>query len=143
MVIGERRMESAPIRYFAARYWLHQRNRVDVAAIVGFGAVGGAPVASEYGDINALEILPRGRGKVYLLAMTKLLEQAVETVRGLSPEMQDDLARVLLQLAGKDQPVFQLSAAEEASFDESLAQADRGEFATDEEVRAIWAKHGL
>ena len=75
--------------------------------------------------------------------MTKLLEQAVETVRGLSPEMQDDLARVLLQLAGKDQPVLQLSAEEEASLDESLAQADRGEFATDEQVRAIWAKHGL
>jgi hypothetical protein len=75
--------------------------------------------------------------------MTKLLEQAVETVRGLPPEMQDDLARMLLQLAGEDQPVLQLSAAEEVSFDESLAQADRGEFATDEQVRAIWAKHGL
>jgi predicted transcriptional regulator len=76
--------------------------------------------------------------------VTKLLEQAVETVRGLPPEMQDDLARVLLQLAaGEDQPVLQLSAEEEASFDESLAQADRGEFATDEQVRAIWAKHGL
>jgi hypothetical protein len=75
--------------------------------------------------------------------MTKLLEKAFETTRALPAEMQDDLARVLLQLAGEDQPVLQLSAAEKASFDESLAQADRGEFATDEEVRAIWAKHGL
>jgi hypothetical protein len=75
--------------------------------------------------------------------MTKLLEQAVETVRGLPPEVQDDLARILLQLAGKDQPLVQLSAAEAASFEESLAQADRGEFATDEQVRAIWAKRGL
>jgi predicted transcriptional regulator len=75
--------------------------------------------------------------------MTKLLEKAFETVRGLPPELQDDLARVLLQLAGEDQPVFQLSAEEETSFKESLAQADRGDFATDEEVRAIWAKHGL
>jgi hypothetical protein len=75
--------------------------------------------------------------------MTKLLEQAVATVRGLPPEMQDDLARLLLQLAGEDQPVLQLSTEEAASFDESLAQADRGEFATNEQVRAIWAKHGL
>jgi predicted transcriptional regulator len=75
--------------------------------------------------------------------MTKLLEQAVETVRGLPPEMQDELARILLQLAGKDQPVVQLSAADEASLAESLAQADRGEFATDEQVRAIWAKYDL
>ncbi len=75
--------------------------------------------------------------------MTKLLEHAIETVRGLPPEVQDDLARILLQLAGKDQPVIQLSDAEEASFAESLAQADRGEFATDERVRAIWAKYDL
>lgn len=76
----------------------------------------------------------------YYSAMTKLLEQAVETIRGLSPEVQDDLARILLQLAGKDQPVVQLSTADEASLAESLAQADRGEFATDEQIRAIWAK---
>ena len=75
--------------------------------------------------------------------MTKLLERAVETVRRLPPEMQDDLASLLLQLAGEDLPVIQLSAEEATSFDESLAQADHGEFATDEEVHAIWAKHGL
>jgi hypothetical protein len=89
------------------------------------------------------KILPRSRGKAYLSIMTKLLEQAVETVRGLPPEIQDELARMLLQLAGEDQPVLQLSAEEAASFNESLAQADRGEFASDEQVRAIWAKHGL
>ena len=75
--------------------------------------------------------------------MTKLLEQAVETVRALPPEVQDDLARILLQLAGKDQPVVQLSAADEVSLAESLAQADRGEFASDEQVRAIWSKYDL
>ena len=79
----------------------------------------------------------------YKRRMTQLLEHAVETVRGLPPETQDDLARVLLQLAGEDQPVIQLTAEEEASLEESLAQAERGEFATDEQVRAIWAKHGL
>lgn len=75
--------------------------------------------------------------------MTKLLEQAVETVRGLPPEMQDELARMLLQLAGEAQPLLQLSPEEEASLDASLAQADSGEFATDEQVRAIWAKRNL
>jgi len=75
--------------------------------------------------------------------MTKLLERAVETMRGLPPEMQDELARLLLQLAGEDQPVVQLTTDDEASFDESLRQAARREFATDEQIRAIWAKHGL
>ena len=37
--------------------------------------------------------------------MTQLLEHAVDVVRGLPPETQDDLARVLLQLAG-EQPVI-------------------------------------
>lgn len=75
--------------------------------------------------------------------MTILLEKAVATVRGLPPEVQDDLARVLLQFAGEEQPVIQLTAEEEASFEVSLAQESRGDFATDEQVRAIWAKHGL
>jgi predicted transcriptional regulator len=50
---------------------------------------------------------------------------------------------MLLQFAGSDQPPIQLTAEEEASFDESFAQAERGEFATDEQIRAIWSKHGL
>lgn len=75
--------------------------------------------------------------------MTKLLERAFEAARALPPEVQDELARMLLQFAGEDQPVTRLTAEEESSFAESLAQADRGEFATDEQVRAIWAKHGL
>jgi len=57
--------------------------------------------------------------------------------------MQDELARILLQFAGVDQLVIQLTAEEEGSFEASLAQAERGEFATDGQVRAIWAKHGL
>jgi hypothetical protein len=75
--------------------------------------------------------------------MTKLLEQAVEAARALPPAMQDELARMLLQFAGEDQPVIQLTAEEATSLEASLAEAERGEFATDEQVRAIWAKHGL
>jgi len=75
--------------------------------------------------------------------MTKLLDQAVDTVRALPAQMQDDLARLLLELAGNKASVVELTAAESASFEESLAQASRSEFATDEQVRAVWAKHGL
>lgn len=75
--------------------------------------------------------------------MTKLLEQAVEAVSILPDDVQNELARVLLQLAGVDQPLVELTPEEEAALDESIAQAERGEFASDEEIRAIWAKHGL
>jgi hypothetical protein len=75
--------------------------------------------------------------------MTRLFEQAIETVSALPDDVQDDLARMLLQLAGVEQPLYELTPEERADIDASLAEADRGEFATDEEVRAMWAKHGL
>lgn len=75
--------------------------------------------------------------------MTKLLEQAFEAARSLPPAMQDEMARVIIAMTGEELPVVQLTPEEEASFEESLAQAECGEFATDGRVRAIWAKHGL
>ena len=75
--------------------------------------------------------------------MTRLFEQAIETVSALPDDMQDDLARMLLQFAGVDQPPYVLTPEEAADIDASLAEAERGEFATDEEVRTVWAKHGL
>jgi hypothetical protein len=76
--------------------------------------------------------------------MTKLFERAVETVRGLPPETQDALARIVLQLAREnDLPAMRMSIEEETSFEESLAEAERGEFVNDETVGAFWAKHGM
>jgi hypothetical protein len=77
--------------------------------------------------------------------MTKLLDQALEAARNLSPEAQNDIARVVLQLAGTDgaaSPVA-LSPEERAAIVASKAAAARGEFATDEQVRGVWAKHSL
>jgi predicted transcriptional regulator len=72
-----------------------------------------------------------------------LFKQAVETVSALPDDTQDELARILLQLAGVEQRSYELTPEEEADLDASLAEAEQGEFATDEEVRAMWAKHGL
>jgi hypothetical protein len=73
--------------------------------------------------------------------MTKLFEQAIETARRLPPEIQDDIASVVLALAGNDQPVVQLAPEEELSLAKSRAQAARREFASDEQVQAVWSKH--
>lgn len=75
--------------------------------------------------------------------MTRLMEQAFDSVSALPDSVQDELARVLLQLVGVDQPAVALDDAESASLDESLAQAEHGKFASDGAIRAIWAKHGL
>ena len=76
--------------------------------------------------------------------MTKLLDRALEAARSLSPDVQDDIARVVLQLAGSDEsePIA-LLPEERVAIAVSKSAAARGEFATDEQVRAVWAKHGL
>ena len=76
--------------------------------------------------------------------MTKLFERAVETVRRLPPKTQDALARIVLQFAREnDLPPIPMSVEDETSFEESLAEAERGEFVSDEAIQAFWAKHGL
>ena len=75
--------------------------------------------------------------------MTELLEQAVQSLRGLRPETQDAVARILQQLVGDDPSIVTLSPKEEGSFHTSFAQAERGDFATEEQIKTAWAKHGL
>jgi hypothetical protein len=55
--------------------------------------------------------------------MTKLLDDALAAVRNLPP--------------------VALTPEERAAIAASKAAAARGEFATDEQVRTVWAKHGL
>jgi hypothetical protein len=75
--------------------------------------------------------------------MTRLLEHAVDTVRALPAEVQNELARLLLQLAGEEQPVIQLTAEERADLADADAEIARGEFATDEQIRAMLAKRAM
>ena len=75
--------------------------------------------------------------------MTALLEQAFRTAGRLPPEMQDDIARMLLAYAGDEPSLAELTAEEEAAVLHSRAAAARGEFATGDHMSAIWAKHGL
>ena len=74
--------------------------------------------------------------------MTKRLTQVLEAVRVLSPDEQDDVARIILQLIGKEKDAspVPLSPEERIAIDRSKAAAARGEFATDDEVRAVWTK---
>lgn len=77
--------------------------------------------------------------------MTKLLEEALEAVRQLPADGQDEIARAMLALAGgnTDGEPVPLTADERAAIARSKAAAARGEFASEEQVRALWAKHGL
>ncbi len=75
--------------------------------------------------------------------MTKLLDRAVEAARNLPPDTQDEIARLVLQLAGDEEPPIALTAEERAAIASSKEAAAHGEFAMDEQLHAAWAKHGL
>ena len=76
----------------------------------------------------------------YLVPMTKLLEKALEAVRQLPPDSQDEIARAMLNLAGEDGQPETIDPAHLADVLESLAQAKRREFATDAEVEAAFRR---
>ncbi len=61
------------------------------------------------------------------------------------PAAQDDIARIMLRLAGApdDTAPVALSPEERSVVAASKSAAARGDFATDDQVRAAWAKHGL
>jgi len=76
--------------------------------------------------------------------MTKLLEDALAALRTLPADEQNSIAHAVLRLTGQDdEPPAALTSQERAAIAASRAAAARGEFASDEEVRAAWAKHGL
>jgi hypothetical protein len=70
--------------------------------------------------------------------MTKLLEQALEAVRRLPPDSQDEIARAMLSLAGDESEPEPIDPAHLADVLESLAQAKRRQFTTDAEVEAAF-----
>jgi hypothetical protein len=74
------------------------------------------------------------------LSMTDLLEKAVEAVRRLAPAAQDEIARAMLQLADDEEQAEPIDPADLEAVLESLAYADRREFATDAEVVAAWRR---
>ncbi|WP_413992123.1 hypothetical protein ACMDCR_08575 [Labrys okinawensis] len=75
--------------------------------------------------------------------MTELLEKAVAAARSLPADLQGELARILLRLADAEEEPVPLTADEQAAITVSKAAVARGEFATDEEVRAVWASYSL
>ena len=72
--------------------------------------------------------------------MTKLLEKAVEAVRRLPSEHQDDIARAMLRLAARDEEPEPVDPAHLGAVLNGLAQAKRGAFSSEEEVEAAFRR---
>ncbi len=73
--------------------------------------------------------------------MTKLLDHALDVVRGLPPEGQDDIAMAMLRLAQADLlPPEPIDPAHLSDVLEGLAQAKRRDFADDKEIEAAFRR---
>ena len=72
--------------------------------------------------------------------MSKLLDEAVATVRALPPNDQDEIARAMLALAGAEpEPI---DPAHLPAVLEGLTQARRREFASPAEVETAFRRFG-
>jgi hypothetical protein len=75
--------------------------------------------------------------------MTELLEQALAKVRALPQDVQDGIARALLEVTSSESTIYRLNSDEMADLVEADAELERGELASAEDVLAMWRKHGL
>ena len=75
-----------------------------------------------------------------MAGMSRKFEEAIARVRELPEHDQDFLADVLLSTIAEPAP---LDAETRAAIEEGLDQARRGEFVPDEEIEALWKRHGL
>ena len=72
--------------------------------------------------------------------MTKLLEKALEAVRQLPPDSQDEIALAMLSLSGGEVEPEEVDPAHLSAVLEGLAQAKRRYFASDAEVEAAFRR---
>jgi predicted transcriptional regulator len=72
--------------------------------------------------------------------MPATIDQAIDALRKLSPQRQGELADHIIDLA-TDEPE-EIEPAALAAVLEGMAQAERGEFATDEQVAAAFGRFG-
>lgn len=75
--------------------------------------------------------------------MTTLLERAFAAAKTLPDEMQDEAARAVLSFLGEARPYLDPTPEDVEAVRLSREAFARGEVASDAELRAIWAKHGL
>lgn len=74
--------------------------------------------------------------------MTKLLDDAVAVVRQLSSDRQNEIAVAILGLANHDDVSEDIDPNHLVAIEEGLAQIERGEFASDDEVAAAFRRFG-
>jgi hypothetical protein len=91
---------------------------------------------------KAISVVEVVSGSEYYSAMTKLFDKALEAVRRLPAESQDEVARAILNLVDDDEEPQPIEPGDLTAVLNGLAQARRKEFASDEEVQAAFRRFG-
>ena len=74
--------------------------------------------------------------------MTKeQIDAVLERVQTWPTARQEDAARILLAMEAQAAEPYELSAEERADIETALEEARRGDFATEDEVEAVFAPH--
>ncbi len=74
--------------------------------------------------------------------MTKLLEQAIATVKELPESQQDVAARFLMAFANPEARHYQLTDAQVAEVELAKQDVREGKIATDAEMADVWRRFG-
>ena len=76
--------------------------------------------------------------------MTKeQLNAVLEDVRSWPEEDQEELVEIARAIEARRTGVYVMTDQERAAVHEGLAQAERGEFVSDEDMEAFWERHGI
>jgi predicted transcriptional regulator len=75
--------------------------------------------------------------------MTKVLEEAIEKVRRLPEDRHADVVEILEQIAAFGSEPFIVPESHRAAVLRGLAEAERGEYVSDNDMAALWKKCGL
>jgi len=73
--------------------------------------------------------------------MIKMLENILTRVAGWPKEAQAELARAAEEIEQKHAAVYKLSDEERRAVEEGLAEANRGEFVSDEDMEKFWQRN--
>jgi hypothetical protein len=75
--------------------------------------------------------------------MTKTAKQLLERVFSWPEEDQEELAEVAREIEARRSGMYEPTPDEEAAIRQGIAELDRGEWVSEDEMRAFWKRCGV